>query len=337
MRLAWVAPARARTRRTKGADRELKGRWRMPWFWQRWTRGRSRVGAALDEFDAAETAADATSRTVGGRRFLRGVPYVLPKDMGEVNRLDFQHYMMRYALRGNYAAPIGSTPHSMLDVGCGTGRWAQEMAQLFPHSAVIGVDVTPPAPQGERAAPDRQPDNYTFVPGNVLERLPFDDGSFDFTHQRYMIGAIPLDAWPRAIAELARVTRPGGWVEVVEADTSKGGGLALQQADAWVAAVLARRNLDIHLARQLGSWLEQAGLRDVTVRQVDLPLGPYGGRVGALVETDYFAAIDAMRAPVVALGLAPEDTYLATVRAARDEVRRGRCLFPIHVVYGRRP
>jgi hypothetical protein len=42
-----------------------------------------------------------SGRTVMGRRFLRGVPYVLPKDMGEVNRLDFQHYMMRAALRGN--------------------------------------------------------------------------------------------------------------------------------------------------------------------------------------------------------------------------------------------
>jgi SAM-dependent methyltransferase len=206
---------------------------------------------------------------------------------------------------------------------------------------VVGVDVTPPAHDEVRAIGDTgaltPTNNYTFVAGNVLERLPFDDGGFGFTHQRYMIGAIPRDTWPRAIAELARVTRPGGWVEVVEADTSRGGGAALQQADAWVAAVLARRNLDIHLGRQLGPWLEQAGLRDVTVRQLDLPLGAYGGRVGSLVETDYFAAIDAMRAPVLALGMASEDAYTATVQAARDEVRRGRCTFPIYVVYGRRP
>ena len=135
---------------------------------------------------------------------------------------------------------------------------------------------------------------------------------------------------------MARVTRPGGWVEVVEADTSKGGGAALQQAETWVAAVLARRNLDIHLARQLGPWLKQAGLSGVTVRQMDLPLGGYGGRVGGLVETDYFAAIDAMRAPVVALGLASEETYRSVAQAARDEVRKGRCTFPIYVVYGQR-
>ncbi|HEX9036389.1 MAG TPA: methyltransferase domain-containing protein [Ktedonobacterales bacterium] len=301
----------------------------MPWFWRRWGWNRSREGAA-------EGTADTAHRSVGGRRFLRGVPYVLPSDMGEVNRLDFQHYMMRYALHGNFGAPVGRNPRDILDVGSGTGRWAIEMAQYFPNAKVIGVDITPPAQDESRPGAEARPANYSFVAGNILERLPFADASFDFTHQRYMIGAIPRDAWPNAIAELARVTRPGGWVEVVEADTSSGGGPALQQADAWVAAVLARRNLDIHLARQLGPWLEQAGLRGVTVRQVNLPLGQYGGRVGGLVETDYFAAIDAMRAPVVALGMAPEDTYLATVQAARAEVRRGGCLFPIYVAYGQR-
>lgn len=305
----------------------------MPGFWQRLF-GRSRSGGEMGE------EASASHRTMGGRRFLRGVPYVLPNDMGEVNRLDFQHYMMRYALRGNYAAPIGANPRRILDVGCGTGRWAIEMAQLFPQAAVVGVDITPPerdtmsAPTGQTGDLDAK--NATFLTGNVLERLPFDDAAFDFTHQRYMIGAIPLDSWPRAISELARVTQPGGWVEIVEADTSIGGGPALQQADAWVGAVLSRRNLDIHLARQVGPWMERAGLRNVAVRQVGLPLGAYGGRVGSLVETDYFAAIDAMKAPVVALGMAPEETYLATVRAARDEVARGGCVFPIYIVYGQR-
>jgi SAM-dependent methyltransferase len=304
----------------------------MSWFWRRWWR-RSPSG------DDAQGVVSGSHRTLGGRRFLRGVPYVLPNDMGEINRLDFQHYMMRYALKGNYGAPISSNPRRILDVGCGTGRWAIEMAQLFPRASVVGVDITPPTRDAtkDENLDESHADNVTFLTGNVLERLPFEDKTFDFTHQRYMIGAIPLEAWPRAITELARVTHPGGWVEVVEADTSIGGGAALQQVDAWVAAVLARRNLDIHLARRIGPWLEAAGLLGVTVRRVDLPLGAYGGRVGSLVETDYFAAIAAMRAPVVALGLAPEETYLATVQAAREEVRQGQCVFPVYIVYGRLP
>ena len=300
----------------------------MAW-WQFWRRG-SRTGAAQA---GGADAASVTHRTTMGRRFLRGVPYVLPKDMDEVNRLDFQHYMMRYGLRGNYAAPIGS-PDSILDVGSGTGRWAIEMAELFPRARVVGVDVAPTVDDGPLATP--RPSNVSFVAGNVLEGLPFAGDSFAFTHQRYMIGAIPRDQWPRVVGELARVTRPGGWVEVVEAGTSEGGGAGLQQVDAWVAAVLARRNLDIHLAPQLETFLKGTGLQHVTVHHVRLPLGPYGGRVGSLVETDYFAAVQAMRAPVVSLGMATEADYDATVRAAREEVRRGRVIFPVYVVTGQR-
>ena len=48
----------------------------MAW-WQFWRRG-SRTGAAQA---GGADAASVTHRTTMGRRFLRGVPYVLPKDM----------------------------------------------------------------------------------------------------------------------------------------------------------------------------------------------------------------------------------------------------------------
>ncbi len=294
-------------------------------------RRRSGGGTAAQGADAA-----ISGRTVMGRRFLRGVPYVLPKDMGEVNRLDFQHYMMRAALRSNYAAPIGR-PESILDVGCGTGRWAVEMAAEFPQANVVGVDVVAPAADAAVGDAETRPANYAFVPGNVLEGLPFDSGRFAYVHQRYMIGAIPRDRWPDGVRELARVARAGGWIELVEAGTSEGGGPALRQVDAWVAAVLERRGLDIHLATHLGDFLRQAGVRDVTVRRLPLPLGTYGGRLGGLVETDYFAAVNAMKAPVVALGMASEQEHEAVAQAAREEVRRGRCIFPVYAVFGRRP
>ncbi len=90
---------------------------------------------------AKETA---PTRVMGGRQRVVGLPYTLPADMEEIDRLDFLHYMLRFAFQGNYAAPI-TNPGSILDVGAGTGRWAIEMAQAFPHARVIGLDVKPPA------------------------------------------------------------------------------------------------------------------------------------------------------------------------------------------------
>lgn len=44
--------------------------------------------------------------------------------------------MLRYALQGVYAVPLHS-PLSILDVACGAGRWAIDMATLFPQANVV--------------------------------------------------------------------------------------------------------------------------------------------------------------------------------------------------------
>ncbi len=115
---------------------------------------------------------------------------MLPTNISEVNRLDFQHYMLRYALRGNYATPRHH-PLSILDVACGTGRWATDMATLYPGANVIGLDIT--QPPIETTQSERRPDNFSFVQGNLIEGLPFAASTFDFTHQRLLIAALPTE------------------------------------------------------------------------------------------------------------------------------------------------
>src|SRR5690348_2801367 len=104
----------------------------MQWF--RWLRRDQRAGSGH---------AAASTLVIGGRQRTAGVPYMLPADMQEINRLDFQHYLLRHAFHGNYAAPIRD-PRSILDVGTGTGRWAREMAVQFPSANVIGLDIVLP-------------------------------------------------------------------------------------------------------------------------------------------------------------------------------------------------
>ncbi len=61
-----------------------------------------------------------------GRRYLANAPYMLPSDEQEISGLDFQRYMLRYALRGNYAAPMQiRTRSSTRGAGSGAGqlRW----------------------------------------------------------------------------------------------------------------------------------------------------------------------------------------------------------------------
>ncbi len=191
--------------------------------WIGWTR-RKRFAN-----DATMWQGDAPFRVVGGRRRKAGIPYIVPWDLEEHNRLDFQHFMLRYALRGNYAAPVRN-PTGVLDVGSGTGRWAIEMANLFPRARVVGLDVNPPPVDlMAEGGMDMRPPNYSFVAGNILEGLPFAEPGFDFVHMRALVTAIPHDRWPFVISELARVARPGGWVESLEVTFLEGGGPAVNQ------------------------------------------------------------------------------------------------------------
>jgi ubiquinone/menaquinone biosynthesis C-methylase UbiE len=88
-----------------------------------------------------------------------------------------------------------------LDVGCGEGTVARELAAL--GHAVAGLDVSPSlVALAREAAPCAE-----FVVGDAAA-LPFEDGAFDLVLAvNVLMNVDDLDA---AIAEAARVLEPGG-------------------------------------------------------------------------------------------------------------------------------
>ncbi len=272
--------------------------------------------------------------TRGDRLHLADAPYVLPADDKEINRLDFQHYMLRHTLRGNYAAPINN-PRSILDVGSGTGRWAMEMAALFPNANVIGVDITPPAT--ENMASVVIPRNYTFTPGNILEGLRFPDGAFDFVHMRLLLFAIPEARWPDVTRELARVTRPGGWIELVETGPQQRGGPAMDQLVDWITQASVKRGVNPLLGPRISDFLKMAGMTNVVGRGVALPVGAYGGRVGRLAETDVFGVVGGVKGLVTSMGIASPEAYDRAMQQAHADLASHQCILPFYIAYGQRP
>ena len=94
----------------------------------------------------------------------------------------------------------------VVDSGTGAGVLALALAPLVRE--VVGVDLVPELLAAARAA---APANVTFVEGDATA-LPFEDASFDIAGSRRMLHHI---ARPElAVAELARVTRPGGRIFV---------------------------------------------------------------------------------------------------------------------------
>jgi demethylmenaquinone methyltransferase / 2-methoxy-6-polyprenyl-1,4-benzoquinol methylase len=97
-----------------------------------------------------------------------------------------------------------------LDVGTGTGDLAIELARR--GAAVTGLDFAPAMLEVARGkAPD-----IAFERGDALA-LPYGDGGFDAVTVGF--GARNFSDLDRGLREMARVTRPGGRVVVLEITT----------------------------------------------------------------------------------------------------------------------
>jgi SAM-dependent methyltransferase len=103
----------------------------------------------------------------------------------------------------------------ILDAGCGTGEVASRLAELFPQARVLGVDIIDPHLQLARSRYQRLAPRLTFEHQSVFE-LEAPDETFDLTVCRHVIQAIPHP--DRVIAELARVTRRGGYLHLLAED-----------------------------------------------------------------------------------------------------------------------
>lgn len=95
-----------------------------------------------------------------------------------------------------------STPLRILDAGCGTGGMS---ARLRPYGTVIGIDLAPFA-----IAVCRERRGLAATAVASITELPFPDAAFDLAVSLDVISDAGTGNDAVALAELARVLRPGG-------------------------------------------------------------------------------------------------------------------------------
>ncbi len=103
----------------------------------------------------------------------------------------------------------------ILDAGCGPGEIASRLADLFPRSHVLGVDIIDHHLNLARSRYSDLASRLSFEHQSVFE-LNAADRSFDLTVCRHVLHSIPHA--DRVIAELVRVTRGGGYLHMIPED-----------------------------------------------------------------------------------------------------------------------
>jgi len=159
-----------------------------------------------------------------------------------------------------------------LDVGCGTGALTRTILDRASPRQVIGVDASD-AFIGFARDSIRDP-RVEFRIGDA-GALPVDEATLDAAVAGLVLNFVPEPA--KALAEMSRAVRPGGIMSVYVWDYAGEMQLMRRFWDAAVALDPAARELDegrrfpICDPEALRALFEQAGLRDVQNRAIDVP------------------------------------------------------------------
>ncbi|KAI7133849.1 hypothetical protein D0869_10785 [Hortaea werneckii] len=269
--------------------------------------------------------------------------YIFPNDEREADRLDLQHHIFRLTF-GNrlFFSPLQNPKHS-LDVGTGTGIWAEEFAEDFPYCQVTGIDLSPGQP--------------TLVPPNL--KFMIDDAEdlwlyaepFDFVHARLMAGCFA--DWPNFFRQAYQNLEPGGWLEVQDY------GLPVKSSDGTHIGTDLYRwgellcEASMKLGRRLGSdcseyyvqWMQDAGFVDIQVRMFmwpscGWPKDPYMKEIGRWNQVNILDGLEGFCLALLTRGLGwkKEEVDVLVAKVSNDlRNRKIHAYFPMPVVFGRKP
>lgn len=198
--------------------------------------------------------------------------------------------------------PAGS---EWLDVGCGTGALIGTIARHASPAGLAGVD---PSPEFLGEAAGQVPEGTDLRVADARQ-LPFETGSFDAVVSGLVLNFVPDPA--EAVAEMRRVTRPGGVVAAYVWDYAEGMGFLRQFWDAATELDPAAKALDEGRRRfplcrpePLLALFGAAELADVAVAPIDI--------------ATTFSSFDDYWQPFHA-GQGPAGTYLTSLPAERRE------------------
>ncbi|KAG8897522.1 hypothetical protein FRB99_008108, partial [Tulasnella sp. 403] len=108
-------------------------------------------------------------------------------------------------------------PASVLDLGCGEGRWILEAATHWKHTRFVGLDLMDTQPELSGRHFEDVRDRVQWVHSNFLHyRLPFSACQFDFIRMSHIALAVPEDKWKHLLFEIRRVLKPNGIIEWID-------------------------------------------------------------------------------------------------------------------------
>lgn len=224
-------------------------------------------------------------------------------------------------------APLPDVLHNVLDVGCGTGKWAIGFANSHPEANVQGIDLSP-------IQPSHFPSNCSFIIDNAEAEWVFTE-RFDYIHSRAMIAG--FRDWPRFFNQAFKNLQPGGYLEIQDfyfpARTTEDHTPQTSKYLEWTALMMQatrKAGLDFQAPLKFKDQLTEAGFVDIHFETFAWPIGTWakGKKQKILGRMALFNGKEAVTAGALALftrvldwSREAVDVFLTDVRKELDNQR----------------
>lgn len=213
-----------------------------------------------------------------------------------------------------------------------TSLHAIEMSTEHTETNFTGIDISAVWPTEIR------PRNCRFQVVDATQGLPFEDNTFDFVYQRFMIMGYPAASWPFIIQELVRVTKPGGIIELTEIPVvSNANGPELTRVMEILEAGCIAKGLDTKVAKKLDTLLRDAGMTDIKSCHASIPVGAWGTKVGQLMRENSAGIWASLKGWIKELTDMNDSQYEAMIKRIFVEYEVHRCYVNCYCAWGVKP
>jgi ubiquinone/menaquinone biosynthesis C-methylase UbiE len=270
-----------------------------------------------------------------------------PNDDVEIVRLVLQDRFLTMGMGGLFPERSGlAGMQSLLDVACGPGGWALQVAQTYPQIEVTGVDLSIRMMMYARAqALVHEISNVRFRLMNVLKPLDFPDGSFDLVNGRLLFAFLSPATWPALLQECFRILRPGGVLRLTEGEFPITNSPAVEAINAMTtqAFQVTGRSFSpdgrsIGITPMLGRLLREAGYRNIQ-RQAHALDYSTGTESHDYFASDYRTSFQVGQQFLIKSGVTSQEAFEPLYQQALQELWRDdfQALQFFLTVWGERP
>ncbi|KAG8770119.1 hypothetical protein FRC12_004507 [Ceratobasidium sp. 428] len=226
--------------------------------------------------------------------------YLLPSDRAEADRLQLQHDMFKtlYDNKILLSRARLNKNSQVLDSGVGSGSWITALVKEIPGINVQGIDIE------DNLFPRGLPGNVKLNRMSVLD-IPLSwTNRFDLVHQRGFVLGLRREEWPVALAQLYRVTKPGGYIQLLDGNLSRARnvGPANKVQNAMLSELCRRRGLVLNVTDHLADMVRAAGFTSVKEDARNIVMSSRNGQIGLDAWTNQYLAFKGLKTPMLNAG-----------------------------------